>query len=88
MEDVQRRLDLGRAGPKVRKVEDGVVESLDKMIKKIEDEQNQSQNPSNSLQSTKPAQDSKPMLGKAPGEVTKKDIGHKSGWGNMLPGGF
>ena len=40
MEDVQRRLDLGRAGPKVRKVEDGVVESLDKMIKKIEDEQN------------------------------------------------
>ena len=40
MEDVERRLDLGRAGPKVRKVEDGVVESLDKMIKKIEDAQN------------------------------------------------
>jgi hypothetical protein len=85
MEDVQRRLDLGRAGPKVRKVENGVVESLDKMIKKIEDAQNQSQGQSNSLQSTSPAQDSKPMAGKAPGNVDKKDIGHKSGWGDMPP---
>ena len=86
MEDVQRRLDLGRAGPKVRKVEDGVIESLDKMIKKIEDEQNkQCQNQSNSLQSSRPAQDSTPAGGHAPGEVTKKDIGHKSGWGDMPP---
>ena len=86
MEDVERRLDLGRAGPKVRKVEDGVIESLDKMIKKIEDEQNkQSQSQSNSLQSSRPAQDSMPMGGKAPGNVAKRDIGHKSGWGNLPP---
>jgi hypothetical protein len=86
MEDVQRRLDLGRAGPKVRKVEDGVVESLDKMIKKIEDEQNkQSQGQSNSLQSRSPAKDSTPMGGKAPGDVAKKDFGHKSGWGDLPP---
>jgi hypothetical protein len=86
MEDVERRLDLGRAGPKVRKVEDGVIESLDKMIKKIEDEQNkQSQSQSNSLQSSRPAQDSVPMGGKAPGNVAKRDIGHKSGWGNLPP---
>ena len=86
MEDLERRFKLGRAGPKVRKVEDGVIESLDKMIKKIEDEQNkQNQNQSNSLQSSKPAQDSTPMLGKAPGDVAKKDIGHKSGWGDLPP---
>jgi len=86
MEDVQRRLDLGRAGPKVRKVEDGVIESLDKMIKKIEDEQNkQSQGQSNSLQSRSPAKDSTPMGGKAPGDVAKKDFGHKSGWGDLPP---
>ena len=86
MEDVQRRLNLGRAGPKVRKVEDGVIDSLDKMIKKIEDEQNkQSQSQSNSLQSSSPAKDSTPMGGKAPGDVTKKDIGHKSGWGDLPP---
>lgn len=86
MEDIQRRLDLGRGGPKVRKVEDGVVESLDKMIKKIEDEQNkQQQNQSNSLKSNKPAQDSTPMGGKAPGDVAKKNVGNKSGWGDLPP---
>jgi hypothetical protein len=86
MEDVQRRLDLGRAGPKVRKVEDGVIESLDKMIKKIEDEQNkQNSSQSSALKSTNPAKDSTPMGGKAPGDVAKKDIGHKSGWGDMPP---
>jgi hypothetical protein len=86
MEDVQRRLDLGRAGPKVRKVEDGVVESLDKMIKKIEDSQKEpGQGPSNSLQSSSPAKDSTPMGGKGPGDVAKRDIGHKSGWGDLPP---
>ncbi len=86
MEDVQRRLDLGRAGPKVRKVEDGVIESLDKMIKKIEDEQDkQNQSQPNSLQSSRPADVSRPAGGKAPGAVTKKDIGHKSGWGDLPP---
>jgi hypothetical protein len=86
MEDVQRRLDLGRAGPKVRKVEDGVIESLDKMIKKIEDEQDkQNQSQPNSLQSTRPADVSRPAGGNAPGNVTKKDIGHKSGWGDLPP---
>jgi hypothetical protein len=86
MEDVQRRLELGRGGRKVRKVEDGVIDSLDKMIKKMEDEQNkQNQSQSNSLQSTSPAKDSTPMGGQAPGNVAKKDIGHKSGWGDMPP---
>jgi hypothetical protein len=86
MEDVQRRLDLGRAGPKVRKVEDGVIESLDKMIKKIEDEQDkQNQSQAHSLQSSKPADVSRPAGGNAPGNVAKKDIGHKSGWGDLPP---
>ena len=43
MDDIRRRLDLGRAGQKVRKVEDGVIESLDKLIKKLEEEQQQQQ---------------------------------------------
>ena len=86
MDDVQRRFDLGRAGPKTRNVEKGVIESLDKMIKKIEDEQDkQSQSQSNSLKSSSAAKDSTPNGGKAPGNVNKKDIGHKSGWGNLPP---
>ena len=75
MEDVKRRLDLGRAGPKVRKVEDGVVESLDKMIKKMEDEQNkQNQSQSNSLQSSRPAQDSMPWAARPPATSPRKTL--------------
>ena len=57
MEDIERRLRLSRAGQKVKKVEDGVVESLDKMIKKIEDQQNQqnqNQNQPNGIRSVHP----------------------------------
>ena len=39
MNDIRRRLDLGHAGPKVRTREDGVIASLDKMIKKLEEQQ-------------------------------------------------
>ena len=88
MEDIERRLRLSRAGQKVKKVEDGVVESLDKMIKKIEDQQNQqnqNQNQPNGIRSVQPAQQSTPAGANAPGDVTKKDIGHKSGWGDLPP---
>lgn len=54
MEDIHRRLDLGRAGPKVRKVEKGVIESLDKYIRKLEEEQQQQeQNRANSNRSVR-----------------------------------
>ena len=80
MEDIWRRLELGRGGPKVRKVEDGVVQSLDKIIQKIEEQQQQQQN-CNGGQNSKPADVSRPMGGRGPGEVTKRNIGGKSGWG-------
>jgi hypothetical protein len=86
MEDIERRLDMGHAGPKVRKVENGVIDSIDKLIKKLEDQQKQqANNQSNSLQSSKPAKDSTPMGGRGPGEVTKKNIGNRSGWGDLPP---
>lgn len=89
MEDIERRLDLGRAGPKVRKIEDGVIESLDKLIKKLEEQQQQQQQQASSgggnQQPSNPASDSRIMGGKGPGEVTKKDIGSKDGWGNLPP---
>jgi hypothetical protein len=37
MNDVTRRLDFGHAGKKVRNEEDGIVASLDKLIKELED---------------------------------------------------
>lgn len=88
MDDIRRRLDLGRAGPKVRNVEDGVIESLDKIIKKIEDQQQQQQQSSsggNSLRPSSPAQDSVPAGGKGPGDVTKRDIGSEKDWGDLPP---
>jgi len=86
MDDIRRRLALGRAGPKVRSEEDGVIKSLDKIIKKIEDQQQrQASGGAASVRSSSPAPDSLPLSGKGPGNVTKKDIGAGSGWGNLPP---
>jgi len=85
MEDIERRLDLGRAGPKVRQVEDGVIASLDKLIKDLEDQQQQSQGGGNNVQSSRPAERSQLMGGRGEGRVTAKRLGGKTGWGNLPP---
>ena len=41
MDDIGRRLELGRAGRRVRKVEDDVIAMLDKLIKELEDQADQ-----------------------------------------------
>jgi len=86
MDDVRRRLELGRAGGKVRQVEDGVIESLDKLIKKVQQQQQQQGSAAGtSPRSSSPAQQSRILGGKGPGEVTKRDIGQGSGWGDLPP---
>ena len=85
MDDIHRRLDLGRAGPKVRGEEDGVIKSLDKIIKKLEERQQEQAGSGNSVRSSRPAPDSRLLGGKGPGEVAKKDIGSGSGWGDLPP---
>jgi hypothetical protein len=93
MDDIRRRLDLGRAGPKVRSVEDGVIASLDKLIEEMEKQQQaaaaaaaaaqkgggQQQLPSN------PLPDSMPMELKGEGKVANKPVGDSSGWGDLPP---
>ncbi len=89
MRDVRRRLDLGRAGEKVRGIEDGVIESLDKLIKELEDQQAAAAAAAGAgpggIQSSAPAQDSRIMGGKGPGEVDRKNVGSSSGWGSLPP---
>ncbi|MCX7427458.1 MAG: hypothetical protein NTW96_17740 [Planctomycetia bacterium] len=85
MEDIERRLDLGRADDRVRQVERGVIESLDKMIKELEQQQQQQSGAANNVQSSRPASDSQLMGGRGPGEVTKRDVGKTAGWGNLPP---
>ncbi len=85
MDDIRRRLELGRAGPKVRSEEDGVIKALDKIIKKLEEQQQQQQAGGGSLRPSSPAPESRILGGKGPGNVTKKDIGAGAGWGNLPP---
>ncbi len=87
MDDIGRRLDLGQAGKKVREIEEGVIASLDKMIKKIEEEEQRrnQQKSAGGMPSENPMQDSRIGQQKGPGKVDKKDIGKKSGWGSMPP---
>ena len=84
MNDVRRRLELGQAGKQVQVVEKGVVDSLDKLIKKIE-EQQKSCGAGGAAQSSTPMQDSQLPGMQAPGKVDPRDIGHQSGWGDLPP---
>ncbi len=87
MADVRRRLELGRAGDTVQVVENGVIDSLDKMIKDLEDQaQKQQQSASSSpggAPSGTPMQDSRLAELKAPGKVDPKDLGDGADWGDM-----
>ena len=87
MADIKRRLELGRAGDKTIEVENGVIASLDKLIKDMEEQQQQQQQASASGQIVpgQPARDTLPLGGKGRGEVVKRDIGTKSGWGDLPP---
>ena len=94
MNDVERRLTLGRAGKTVQDKEQAIVDKLDKMIDKLEQQQQQQQQQQqkkNAGKSPKPNPGGKPMDDsqlsdlKGPGEVDQKDIGNGSGWGNLPP---
>lgn len=86
MADVRRRLAQGNSGKHVQVVENGVIESLDKLIKKVEEQLQNAQAQSSSSggqQSATPMQDSRLAELKAPGKVEQRDIGHSAGWGNL-----
>jgi hypothetical protein len=89
MDDVQRRLDLGFADKKVRLIEDGVVESLDKLIEQLEEQaqqqQQQQQAGSQGQPSGQPMQDSRLARQRGPGEVQPRDLGDEAGWGSLPP---
>ncbi|MBX3412085.1 MAG: hypothetical protein KF708_05150 [Pirellulales bacterium] len=89
MDDIRRRLELGRAGQKVLDVEDGVIESLDKLIEELEkqqqQQQQQQQSSSGGAPSSTPMQDSRIAGAAGKGDVTKRDIGSGDGWGALPP---
>jgi tetratricopeptide (TPR) repeat protein len=93
MRDIRRRLDLGRAGEKTRRVQRGVIESLDRLIEELEQQDQQSAAASAGGSgrpggaSGRPMDDSRIAGGRPPGagEVQSRDIGDGSGWGNLPP---
>ena len=93
MRDVTRRLDQGRAGPRTREVQDGVIDSLDKLIAAIEKQQQQQCQQQGASGAGgagrggegKPMEDSQLADGKGAGEVARRDLGDKDGWGNLPP---
>ncbi|AMV21715.1 hypothetical protein [Planctomyces sp. SH-PL14] len=88
MDDVERRLALGRAGEKVQRVEEKIISTLDEIIKKLEEQQGGggggAGNAGNAAPSN-PADESYVGGIKGPGEVDPKKAGHKDNWGNLPP---
>ena len=89
MSDVTRRLNLARAGQKTQKVEKEIVDLLDELIKKMEDQSNGGGAGSGQgkagkgNQSSNAAQDSRVKGSTAPGEVDKKKSKPGANWGNL-----
>lgn len=91
MRDVERRLDLGRAGKRVREQEQEIIDKLDKLIDKIEQQMQQQQNSQNSQGSGSQSQGT-PMddtkIGGGPrgaGDVDQKELDERNSWGNLPP---
>lgn len=87
MSDIQRRLTQGRAGETVQGIEQGVIDSLDKMIEELEQQQQQAagKGQAQAQPGGNPMQESRLAEMQAPGKVEQRDIGNKSGWGDLPP---
>lgn len=89
MRDVERRLELGRAGQRVQRVEDQIIATLDEIIEKLEQQQGGGGGGGGQQQlgdpAGKPADESYVGGVKGPGQTDRKDIGHKDDWGDLPP---
>ncbi len=93
MTDVTRRLDLGRSGQDVTEQEQKVIDKLTKLIEKIEEQQQQQQQQQAQAQGQgsgqggqgAPMNDSQAAGASGNGDVDKKNLDQKDGWGNLPP---
>ena len=94
MNDVERRLTLGRTGKMVRDKQQAIIDKLDKSIDQIEQQmqqqqqqqkQKKQQNQKQNQDPTKPQDQMQPEEVKGPGEIDSKDIGNSASWGNLPP---
>jgi len=88
MDDIQRRLNFGRAGTTVRDQEEDVIAKLDKMIEELEEQQKKQgggSKPGSGSNPSKPMNDSQAGGGTGDGDAPPRRIGSGSGWGNLPP---
>ena len=90
MRDITRRLGQGRAGPVTRGVQEDVIAALDKLIKKLEDEQSGESAAAGAGGSAgegggRPLDDSRIAGGRGAGEATRRDLGGERAWGDLPP---
>lgn len=86
MQEIEGRLDIGRAGPKTQEKQKEVLDLLDKKIEELESQCQQCQGGGGGAapKSAMPAPDSKIMQTAGPGKVdNKKLVKDAKGWGNM-----
>jgi hypothetical protein len=101
MTDVERRLDLGRAGEKVQSQEKAIVEKLDKLIDQIEQQiqqqqqqqqqrqqqqqQKQQRSGGSQAQPSTPLEDSRAQGQSGPGDIDRKKLDPQGNWGDLPP---
>ena len=87
MDDVRRRLGKGRTNDETQEAEDGVLKSLDKLIEKIELKLKECQQSGEAegRQANSPADDSRILKQKGPGNVDRKEFESQGNWGDLPP---
>ncbi len=87
MDDIRRRLGKGRTDDGTQDAEDGVMKSLDKLIEKIEQKMKQQQESGEGegQQANKPADDSRILKQKGPGNIDRKEFNPGENWGDLPP---
>jgi hypothetical protein len=91
MDDVRRRLELGRAGKKVRDEEAEIIAKLEKKIKEQEEQRKKQQQQQAANKSQKPSQQDPAQKTEAPrdiqatDETDPKQFNKANQWGNLPP---
>jgi tetratricopeptide (TPR) repeat protein len=89
MNDVERRLQIGKANESTTKVEDAIIASLDKLIKEAEEQQQQMQQQQSAQGSPppsgKPMEESRIAELKGPGKVDPRKLSEDTQWGRLEP---
>jgi Skp family chaperone for outer membrane proteins len=85
MNNVRRKLGKGKTGDDTQKSEKDILQSLDKLIEKIEKQSQQANGEMQGRQGNNPAQDSFRLGQKAPGNVDRRDFSSDADWGSLPP---